>query len=224
MASYNESLASGEVTPAADPFSFQEAEDQFNGKGLQNGLVGFIKIPAMKCNMPLYLGSSYEHMALGATVVGGTSAPIGGESTNCAIAAHRGWQTSAMFRDIETLKKGDKVIIGNPWETMEYQVTKIRVIDPSDTDAIAIQPGRDLVSLLTCHPYGYNYSRYLVICERVDADSVAIEADANEDSGIAGELSLVQVEDVLRIVGLAGIAICAVLLIMRLRKQKKNGR
>ena len=79
------------------------------------------------------------------------------------------------------------------------------------------------MSLLTCHPYGYNYSRYLVICERVDADSVAIEADANEDSGIAGDLSLVQVEDVLRIVGLAGIAICAVLLIMCLRKQKKSG-
>ena len=99
--------------------------------------------------------------------MGQTSLPLGKRDSNCVIAAHRGYQGIPYFRDIEELKTGDLVIIRNPWERLRYKVTKIKVIDPYDTDKILIQKGKDMITLLTCHPYrGHGKYRYLVYCER----------------------------------------------------------
>lgn len=99
--------------------------------------------------------------------MGQTSLPLGKRDSNCVIAAHRGYQGIPYFRDIEELKIGDLVIIRNPWERLRYKVTKIKVIDPYDTDKILIQKGKDMITLLTCHPYrGHGKYRYLVYCER----------------------------------------------------------
>ena len=72
-----------------------------------------------------------------------------------------------MFRDIEALEVGDKIYIENFREKLTYQVTEIRIIEPTDIDQLLIQEGKDMVTLVTCHPYGYNYQRYVVFCERV---------------------------------------------------------
>lgn len=99
--------------------------------------------------------------------MGQTSLPLGQKDSNCVIAAHRGYQGIPYFRDIEQLKTGDRVIIKNPWETLTYKVTKIKVIDPYDTDQILIHKGKDMVTLLTCHPYrGHGRYRYVVYCMR----------------------------------------------------------
>ena len=99
--------------------------------------------------------------------MGQTSLPLGKLDSNCVIAAHRGYQGIPYFRDIEELKTGDLVIIRNPWERLRYKVTKIKVIDQYDTDKILIQKGKDMITLLTCHPYrGHGKYRYLVYCER----------------------------------------------------------
>lgn len=98
-----------------------------------------------------------------------TSYPIGGENTNCVLAAHRGSSRAAMFRDIELLEPGDRIYIENFREPLTYQVVETRVISPTDVQELLIQAGRDLVTLLTCHPYGHNYQRYVVFCERVTA-------------------------------------------------------
>ena len=121
----------------------------------------------MKQKLPLYLGATMENMRKGATIMGQTSLPLGKRDSNCVIAAHRGYQGILYFRDIEELKIGDLVIIRNPWERLRYKVTKIKVIDPYDTDKILIQKGKDMITLLTCHPYrGHGKYRYLVYCER----------------------------------------------------------
>ena len=133
--------------------------------------VGYVEIPAMDVTLPLYLGASRAHMNDGATVLGQTSMPIGGNSTNCVIAAHRGWNGKAMFRDVELLQEGDLVYLTNLWETLTYQVTGISIIWPDEVEAVAIQPSQDMVTLLTCHPYIVGTHRYLVYCQRVEDEA-----------------------------------------------------
>lgn len=144
---------------------------------LENELFGYIEIPAMDVKLPLYIGASTANLAKGAAIMGQTSIPIGGVNTNSVIAGHRGYRGSPFFREIEKLQLGDYVYITNPWGTLVYQAVEIKIIDPYDSEAVKIQEGRDLITLLTCHPYmsGGKY-RYLVFCERVESDS------ANADS------------------------------------------
>ena len=137
--------------------------------GLSSEVFGVIRIPAMDLEMPLYLGASDANMANGAAVLAQTSIPIGGESTNAVIAGHRGWNGYKYFMDIELLQLGDEVTITNLWETLTYEVVEIKIVSPDDVDAILIQPGKDMITLLTCHPpnSGGKY-RYLVFCERAE--------------------------------------------------------
>lgn len=140
--------------------------------GLPDEIFGVIKIPKMDLEMPLYLGAGEENLANGAAVLSQTSIPVGGTNTNAVIAGHRGWQGYKYFQDIELLEAGDEVQITNLWETLTYTVTEINIVTPDDVDAILIQPGRDMVTLLTCHPYasGGKY-RYLVYCDRSETNS-----------------------------------------------------
>ena len=148
--------------------SYEEPGLNLEDYGLEaDDVVGYVEIPAMEVAIPLYLGASKSNMNNGAVVLGQTSMPVGGSSTNCVIAAHRGWNNMALFRDIEVLQEGDLVYLVNLWETLTYRVTKISIIWPDEVEAVTIQPGQDMVTLLTCHPYTANTYRYLVYCQRV---------------------------------------------------------
>lgn len=136
--------------------------------GIEDEIIGVLEIPAMELTMPVYLGASDAHIAAGAAVLGNTSAPIGGNSTNCVIAGHRGWRGADYFRHIDRLQVGDTVQVTNLWETLTYTVADIQIIQPHEADKIKIQPNRDLLTLLTCHPYASGgRQRYVVYCERV---------------------------------------------------------
>ena len=136
--------------------------------GIEDEILGVLEIPAMDLTMPVYLGASDEHLAIGAAVLGSTSAPIGGDNTNCVIAGHRGWRGADYFRHIDCLQVGDTVTLTNLWETLTYTVADIRIIQPHEVDKIKIQPNRDLLTLLTCHPYASGgRQRYVVYCEKL---------------------------------------------------------
>ena len=138
--------------------------------GVADEIIGVLEIPAMELTMPVYLGASDAHLAAGAAVLGNTSAPIGGNSTNCVIAGHRGWKGADYFRHIDRLAVGDTVTLTNLWETLTYTVADIQIIQPHEVDKIKIQQGRDLLTLLTCHPYASGgRQRYVVYCERTEA-------------------------------------------------------
>lgn len=144
-------------TPAADLVTY----------GIEGEIIGVLEIPAMELTMPVYLGASDAHLAAGAAVLGNTSAPIGGDSANCVIAGHRGWKGADYFRHIDRLQVGDTVKLTNLWETLTYTVADIQIIQPHEVDKIKIQPSRDLLTLLTCHPYASGgRQRYVVYCER----------------------------------------------------------
>lgn len=136
--------------------------------GLPDETFGVISIPKLELEMPLYLGATDENMAKGAAVLSETSIPIGGANTNAVIAGHRGWGGASYFRYITDMTVGDEVIITNLWETLHYRVVGTKIIEPHEIEAILIQPGRDMVTLLTCHPYASGgKQRYLVYCQRV---------------------------------------------------------
>ncbi len=147
-------------TPAADLTAY----------GIEDEIIGVLAIPAMELIMPVYLGASDDHLAAGAAVLGNTSAPIGGANTNCVIAGHRGWRGADYFRHIDRLQVGDTVKLTNLWETLTYTVADIQIIQPHQIERIKIQQGRDLLTLLTCHPYASGgKQRYVVYCERTTA-------------------------------------------------------
>ena len=137
--------------------------------GVADEIIGVLEIPAMELTMPVYLGASDAHLAAGAAVLGNTSAPIGGDNTNCVIAGHRGWKGADYFRHIDRLQVGDTVKFTNLWEKLTYTVTDIRIIQPHEVEKIKIQPNRDLLTLITCHPYASGgRQRYVVYCERTE--------------------------------------------------------
>ena len=135
--------------------------------GSEDEIMGVLEIPAMELTMPVYLGASDAHLAAGAAVLGNTSTPIGGDNTNSVIAGHRGWKGADYFRHIDRLQVGDTVTLTNLWETLTYTVADIQIIQPHEVDKIKIQPNRDLLTLITCHPYASGgRQRYVVYCER----------------------------------------------------------
>lgn len=140
--------------------------------GIDDEIIGVLEIPAMELTMPIYLGASDSHLAAGAAVLGNTSAPIGGNNTNCVIAGHRGWRGADYFRHIDRLHVGDTVKLTNLWETLTYTVMDIQIIQPHEIEKIKIQPNRDLLTLLTCHPYASGgKQRYVLYCESFHSSS-----------------------------------------------------
>lgn len=135
--------------------------------GLVSEAFGVLSIPILEFSMPIYLGATDRHMSDGVAHLSQTSLPIGGKNTNAVLAGHRGWYGADFLRYIEKLNIGDEVIVTNLWETLCYEVCEIRIIEPTQVEAILIQPDRELLTLLTCHPYASGgRQRYLVICER----------------------------------------------------------
>lgn len=133
--------------------------------GFSENIIGTIQVPRMEIELGMYLGANSENMAKGVAIFGMTSLPLGEESENVAIAGHRGWSGTPMFRDIQKLQINDPIYITTPWKTLTYRVCEIKIVTPEDNTWCKIQQGRTLISLMTCHPYGHNYQRYIVFAE-----------------------------------------------------------
>lgn len=185
MKSYNERIFREGQKKLKDAWSYEQSGFYLGDYGLYDGIAAELRIPAMNCDIPLYLGATLNNMAYGAAQLGETSMPIGGKNTNCVIAAHRGASTGEFFLYIENLKKGDKVYIDNLWETLTYKVVRIEIISPDDIEKILIEKDKDMVTLITCHPYPYNYQRYAVFCERDESESsAAVSENTSAESEI----------------------------------------
>lgn len=169
MCAYNETLYAEKQVSFDSPDDYEQPSFNLLDYGLEDEVFAVLTVPKINLEMPVYLGATDAHLALGASHMSQTSLPIGGENTNCVIAGHRGWNGAAHFRYVPDLAKGDIVTIRNLWETLTYVVVETKIIAPNDVDAIHIQEGRDLLTLLTCHPYASGgKQRFLVICERVN--------------------------------------------------------
>lgn len=169
MREYNEKIYAEGQSGLCDPWSCISPAIDLTAYGLMaDEVIGVLQIPSIEVSLPIYCGASSAHLNKGAAVLGQTSLPIGGENTNTVIGAHRGWNAEDYLRDVEEVQPGDEIIITNFWGELRYTVTEIKVIEPDDIKQILIQPGRELLTVFTCHPYasGGRY-RYLLICDRV---------------------------------------------------------
>lgn len=165
---YNRQLYAEKQCNLTDLEACEEPTADLTVYGIEDEIIGVLEIPAMELTMPVYLGASDAHLAAGAAVLGNTSAPIGGDNTNCVIAGHRGWRGADYFRHIDKLAVGDTVRLTNLWETLTYTVADIQIIQPHQIERIKIQSNRDLLTLLTCHPYASGgRERYVVYCEKL---------------------------------------------------------
>ena len=165
---YNRQLYTEKQCNLTDLEACEEPAADLTAYGIEDEIIGVLEIPTMELTMPVYLGTSDAHLAVGAAVLGNTSAPIGGGNTNCVIAGHRGWRGADYFRHIDRLQVGDTVTLTNLWKPLTYTVADIQIIQPHEVEKIKIQPNRDLLTLLTCHPYASGgRQRYVVYCERV---------------------------------------------------------
>ena len=164
---YNEELYRNRQAGFTSISAYQEPSICLSDYGIDNEVFGTVCIPKLGVTLPIYLGASEENMAKGAAHLSQTSLPIGGENTNCVLAGHCGFNGADYFLYLSTLTEGDEVILTTLWGEGHYRVSGVAVIALDDIASVMIQPGRELLTLLTCHPYasGGKY-RFLAVCEK----------------------------------------------------------
>lgn len=158
-------------------------EDSLNIAG--DGMMGIVEIPKIAIKLPIYHGTGDEVLQKAAGHLEGSSLPIGGESTHAVISAHRGLPSASLFTDLDQLEIGDHFLIHVLDETLCYEVDQILVVDPEDTSALAVEDGEDLVTLLTCTPYGVNTQRLMVRGHRVPYEEQSVADEQTPLSGLS---------------------------------------
>lgn len=157
-----------------------EYESLLNYNG--DGMIGYITIPKIKVDLPIYHGTSDAVLQTGAGHLMGSSLPIAGETVHSVISGHRGLPSAKLFTDLDQLRVGDKFSIKVLNQKTTYQVDKITMVDPTDFSDLGVTEGRDYVTLLTCTPYGINTERLLIRGIRVNNDgSVPKDTDAEDN-------------------------------------------
>ena len=147
-----------------------------------NGVMGYIEIPKVRCNLPIYHGTDEAVLQVAIGHVPGSSLPVGGESTHCVLSGHRGLPSAKLFTNLDELETGDVFMLRVLDETLTYEVDQIRTVLPNELGDMAIVEGEDYCTLVTCTPYGINSHRLLVRGHRVEnhagASTIRVTADA----------------------------------------------
>ena len=166
LSKYNESLWNQSLT-TVDPFGEGEITEDTVPKvsADYSSIFAYIDIPKIDQTLPVYLGATDEHLAVGAAVIQGTSLPIGGNNTNSVISGHTGL-VQKFFTDLPKLTPGDTITITNRWETLHYRVTGNILIWPDQSEYLAVVPGKDMITLLTCYDGTAANDRFLIFAER----------------------------------------------------------
>lgn len=150
------------------------------------GIMGYIEIPSINVMLAVYHGTSEDVLQTAVGHLEWTSLPTGGESTHCVMSGHRGLPSARLFTDLDQLREGDTFMLHILDETLTYEVDQILIVLPHETDALLIEEGKDLCTLVTCTPYGVNSHRMLVrghrvenaaqtVTHRVTADALRLE-------------------------------------------------
>lgn len=146
------------------------------------GIMGYIEIPSIGVSLPVYHGTEDSVLSVAIGHMNWTSLPAGGENSHCALSGHRGLPSARLFTDLDQLRVGDCFMLYILDETLTYEVDQILTVDPDEAEDLLIVEGEDLVTLVTCTPYGVNTHRMLVRGHRVDnleeEVTVRVTADA----------------------------------------------
>ena len=181
-----------------------------------NGVMGYIDIPKISVELPIYHGTSEGVLQVAVGHIQGTSLPTGGEGTHCVLSAHRGLPSARLFTDLDKMEVGDIFTLSVIDRVLTYQVDQILIVLPSEVEPLYTAEGEDYCTLVTCTPYGINSHRILVRGTRIDnleeAKFRRVTADA------------VRIEPILVAPVVAAPMLLALLIMLLIPKPKKNRR
>ena len=224
--SYNALLVPG--TQSGESFSQETllgaSENYENLLNLtQNGIMGYVEIPMIRVNLPIYHGTNSGTLDVGIGHLLGTSLPVGGESTHSVLTAHSGMATQKLFSDLDKLEQGDVFYLQILGETLAYQVDAINTVLPHDTTYLGITEGKDLCTLVTCTPFGVNTHRLLVRGSRIPYEEaeVIVEEQLQIKQLPASTWEQQYIKGILFGIG-AVVVIAGVYLALRFCKRRRN--
>lgn len=171
------------------------------------GVMGYITVPKVHIRLPIYHDTDAATLQIAVGHLAGTSLPVGGKSTHSVLTGHTGLPTARLFTDIDRLKDGDIFQIHVLGRTLTYQVYDIRTVLPDQMESLQIEPGKDLVTLVTCTPYGINTHRLLVTGKRIPSPKYV------SDTGIS------RIMIILIAVIAAAVAVTVIVLIKKRKKK-----
>ena len=173
---YNASLAMGIHFKLTDE-EYAEYEGLLDLTG--TGIMGYIQIPSIDVNLPIYHGTEEAVLQVAIGHLAGSSLPVGGEGSHCIVSGHRGLPSARLFTDLDKVREGDIFTMTVLGEVFTYQVDQIRIVLPHEVDELSIVSGMDYCTLVTCTPYGINSHRMLVRGHRIDnIDDIVIVVGA----------------------------------------------
>jgi len=193
---YNHSLLERSNTYLLTEEQKEEYETLLNLSG--SGVMGYVEIPTIQCTLPIYHGTDDSVLSIAIGHLEWTSLPVGGESTHAVLSGHRGLPSAKLFTDLDKLIEGDIFILRILDEILTYQVDKISIVEPKDTEGLMIEEGRDLCTLVTCTPYGINTHRLLVRGHRIEnieeSKVIRVTADAVQiDPMVVAPIALIPI-------------------------------
>ncbi|WP_219812566.1 class C sortase [Rathayibacter sp. AY1C6] len=191
---YNQSLSGGGAAVAANerlPLADDEQvadRERYSSllRGDAEGLMARIRIPAIDVDLPIFHGTSDAVLERGVGHLEGTALPVGGPSTHSVLTGHRGLASAELFTHLDRVDVGDTFTIEVYGEVVTYRVRETLVVEPEDTQSLLVQPGQDLLTLVTCTPLGINTHRILVTGERVIPTPQSDVDAAGESPDVAG--------------------------------------
>lgn len=182
-----------------------------------DGMMGYVQIPKINVRIPVYHTTDEDVLQKAAGHLEGSSLPVGGENTHAVISAHRGLPSASLFTDLDKMEEGDCFFLHILDDVLCYQVDKITVVEPDQTEDLAVENGQDLVTLLTCTPYGVNSHRLLVRGHRIPFTGVEDEDTPTALLGTSLHTSYL----LWVLVGLAITGVFILILYMREVKRKR---
>lgn len=218
---YNEALLPS-ILP--DSFAIAAAFDEADREYMSclnltgDGMMGYVEIPKINIKIPIYHTVSTEVLEMAAGHLEGSSLPVGGKNTHSVISAHRGLPSASLFTDLDKMEEGDHFLLYILDDILCYEIDKISVVEPEETNALEVEEGKDLVTLLTCTPYGVNTQRLLVRGNRVDYEPEAVQTEEKNTAGTSFHTNYL----LWTVVGLGVTAAFITVLYMQERKLKKK--
>lgn len=180
------------------------------------GIMGYIDIPSIQVELPIYHGTSEGVLQIAAGHVEGSSLPTGGENTHCVISAHRGLPSARLFTDLDKMQIGDTFTLSVVDRILTYEVDQILTVLPHEVEPLYVQEGEDYCTLVTCTPYGINTHRLLVRGTRIENAEEVVVKRVTADA--------VQIQPLLVAPMVAAPILLLLLIILILPKPKKNRR
>lgn len=219
---YNKKVIKGDSN-IIDPFDNEDYVGAYDIKGIDKDEVfAYLIIPKLDMKKPIYLDATFDHLDRGVAQVEGTSLPLGGMSTRSVIAGHRGWWGDLMFYNVDKLEVGDEIFIDGRTGLLEYRVTGTDIISPSDWESILPVAGKDMVTLLTCHPKRPpRPKRLLINAERVEEKKADVKPVVEEKTEVS---YLKYVIYLVTIIGWLAMVLVFIRMVGYIRSSKRRSR